>query len=271
MMIRRICVVLVLVIAARSAWADEEVRLIPSRSGVTEAVLLIRPQTPPLASVILFPGGDGSIGLKPDWPEGKRSGNFLVRSADLFARAGFLVAVVDAPSDSSTLWNLRTTERHAKDVAAVIAHLRAEAPVPVWLIGTSMGTLSAANAAARLLEGGPDGIVLTSSVTELSLKSTESVLTVDLERIRVPVLVVNHRNDVCKLSPPKTAERIVREVENSPRRDILSFSGGKPAGMDECGPFAPHGYYGIEAEVVGAIAGWISPAESPGRQAPPGR
>jgi hypothetical protein len=112
---------------------------------------------------------------------------------------------------------------------------------------------------------------LTSSVTELSPKSTESVLTMDLDRIRIPMLVVNHRNDDCEASPPEEAERILREASNSPRREVLSFSGGKSAGLDECGPFAPHGYWGIEAEVVDAIAGWISPADSPGRPRPPGR
>ena len=270
-MLLRLVSMALLFVMASPVLAAEEVRLIPSRPGVTEAVLLIRPDSPPLASVILFTGGAGSIGLKPDWPQGKRGGNFLIRSADLFARAGFLVAILDAPSDSAALWNLRSTERHARDVAAVIAHLRAEAAVPVWLIGTSMGTLSAANGAIRLSEGGPDGIVLTSSVTELSAKSTESVLTMDLERIKVPLLVVNHRDDDCEASPPEVAARIIREAVNAPRREVLSFSGGKPAGTDECGPFAPHGYWGIEAEVVAAIAGWISPAGSPRRPEPPGR
>jgi hypothetical protein len=36
----------------------------------------------------------------------------------------------------------------------------------VWLVGTSMGTVSATSAAARLAgAGGPDGLVLTSTVT----------------------------------------------------------------------------------------------------------
>lgn len=120
MIFRALCLVLLLLLAA-PARAAEEVRIIPTRPGVTEAVLLIRPEGPPSASVILFTGGAGAIGLKPDWPQGKRGGNFLVRSADLFARAGFLVAVLDVPSDSSALWNLRSGESHARDVAAAIA------------------------------------------------------------------------------------------------------------------------------------------------------
>ncbi len=258
MMLRILAIFALLVAAAVPARAEEEVRVIDSRPGVTEAVLLIRPAVPPVASVVLFTGGGGGLGIRRDWPKGKRGGNFLFRSADLFVQEGFLVAIVDAPSDSAVaMWNFRTTEKHARDVAAVIAELRRESPVPVWLIGTSMGTLSAANAAARLKEGGPDGVVLTSSVTELSAKSTESVLTIDLDEIRVPLLVVNHRNDSCEASPPEEAERILREAENAPRREIMSFSGGKPAQSSECEPFAAHGYFGIEPEVVTGIARWI--------------
>jgi pimeloyl-ACP methyl ester carboxylesterase len=66
------------------------------------------------------------------------------------------------------------TSEHAADVKQAIAAMREVAPVPVWLVGTSMGSLSAANAAARLPEGGPDGIVLTSSVTETSKASYET-------------------------------------------------------------------------------------------------
>jgi alpha-beta hydrolase superfamily lysophospholipase len=60
-------------------------------------------------------------------------------------------------------------------VRALIAALREDAPVPVWLVGTSMGTVSAANAAARLMTGGPDGLVLTSTVTRQGRERPESV------------------------------------------------------------------------------------------------
>ncbi|TAN62283.1 MAG: alpha/beta hydrolase [Magnetospirillum sp.] len=258
MMFRIITLVLVLLSAAPSVQAAEEVRVIDSRPGVTEAILLIHPATAPVASVVLFTGGGGAIGIKPGWPVGKRGGNFLVRTADLFAQAGFLVAIIDTPSDSaSALWNLRGTARHAQDVAAAIAMLRRDAMVPVWLIGTSMGSLSAANAAARLREEGPDGVVLTSSVTVTSRNSTESVLTLDLEEIRVPLLVVNHRDDACKYAPPGDAERILREARNTPRREAMVFGGGKPNESSDCEPFAPHGYFGIEQEVVTGIVRWI--------------
>ena len=98
----------------------------------------------------------------------KNGGNFLVKVREQFASHGFLVSVFDAPSDqkgSDGMLGYRVTEDHAADVAAVVKRLRELATVPVWLVGTSRGTISAANAAARLPPpSGPDGIVLTSTM-----------------------------------------------------------------------------------------------------------
>lgn len=238
--------------------AAEQVVSMPSRPGVTEKVLIIRPPAAPVASVVLFVGGPGRAGLKTPWRTGHRGGNFLFRSADRFVEDGFLVAVVDAPSDhASGLWDWRTGQDHAADVAAVIAALRAEAKAPVWLIGTSMGTLSAANAAARLTTGGPDGIVLTSSVTERSRQSEETVKTVRLEEIAVPVLIVHHEHDGCRASPYAGAEALMDRLQRSPKRAFIAFDGGDPPRSNPCEAFAQHGYLGIENKVVDAIAAWI--------------
>jgi hypothetical protein len=45
---------------------EEEFKTIPTRSGVTQSFLLIRPAEKPLASVILFAGAHGRLGLSPE-------------------------------------------------------------------------------------------------------------------------------------------------------------------------------------------------------------
>lgn len=255
-------VALVLLLAPAAAGAaDEPIRTIPSRPGVTEPFVLVRPAGPPVASVILFTGGAGGLGMGRG-PLGPRAINFLVRSRQAFADRGFLVAVLDAPSDrtAEALVRFRTTAEHAADVRALIATLRAEAPVPVWLIGTSMGSVSAASVAARLTEGGPDGIVLTSSVTRYSRQMRESLDDVALDKIRVPALVVHHREDRCQASPPGDTSWIVRKLSAAPKKELRMFTGGDPPRSDACEPLAPHGYYGIEAQVLDAIADWIKAA-----------
>jgi len=160
--------------------------------------MLLRPDATPVAAVIVFAGGDGNLVMAPSGPTQLRD-NFLVRTGPLWVSEGFVVAMLDAPSDHPRgLWNFRTTKKHAADVKQAIAAVREIARVPVWLVGTSMGTLSAANATARIAAGGPAGVVLTSSVTVTSKGSYETVMHAGLENIRVPALVAHHKDDRCQ-------------------------------------------------------------------------
>ena len=237
--------------------ADEEVRTLPARAGVTESFLLMRPDGPPGASGIIFAGGAGNLALTPSGL-GQLQGNFLVRTRPRWVREGFLVAILDTPSDHPRgLWNFRTTKDHAADVKQAIAAVRELAKAPVWLIGTSMGTLSAANGAARIGDGGPDGVVLTSSVTGTSKLSGETVLHAGLEDIRVPTLVVHHKDDGCQASPYSGAEAIMKALKRAPTKELMTFEGGSPAISGPCEAKAAHGYLGIEPKVVSAIAAWI--------------
>src|SRR5882724_1618145 len=77
----------------------EELVTLPTRSGVTQPFYLTKPEAAPVASLILFTGGDGRLGNYG--PVDHSRGNFLVRSRDRFVAHGFVVAVVDVPSDES--------------------------------------------------------------------------------------------------------------------------------------------------------------------------
>jgi pimeloyl-ACP methyl ester carboxylesterase len=258
--IRRLLALLLLLAPTTAAALDETIRTIPTRPGVNESFVVIHPSGPPVASLILFTGGRGALALERGVP---RNTNFLVRSRQRLAERGFLVAVPDVPSDrtSEALVGFRTSAEHAADVRALIATLRAEAEVPVWLVGTSMGTVSAASVAARLGEGGPDGIVLTSSVVGRSRQMGESLQDVALERIRVPVLMVHHRDDACRVSRYADTSWAMRRLSTAPKRELLTFSGGDAPQSEACEPLAPHGYFGIEERVIDAIAAWVTAAK----------
>jgi predicted alpha/beta-hydrolase family hydrolase len=246
---------------AALAPAADDIRTIPTRPGVTEAFILVRPSGAPVASVILFAGGNGLLALG----SGKLGlgGNFLVRNRARFASEGLLVAVVDTPSDHpSGLDGFRTSAAHAEDIRALIAALKQEAPVPVWLIGTSMGTVSAANGAARLSADGPDGLVLTSTVTRAGRERPESVGDVRLGDVRVPTLIVHHKNDACRSTPYADTPALLRDFKVS-RKELLAFDGGDPPQSGPCDARAAHGYFGIDAQVVTAIVAWIKATPRP--------
>ncbi len=242
---------------------DEEVKTIATRPGVTQAFLLVKPDRQPVAAVILFAGGLGFLNLS-ERGIGWGAKNFLVRSRNLFAERGFLVAVVDAPSDAKSghLSQYRLSDAHAQDMAGVVAFLKQIADVPVWLVGTSLGTLSAANAAARLKQGGADGLVLTATVTRPSWLRPYSVTDVNLHEISLPTLFVHHRNDACRATPYEDIPAVMQLLKRAPKVELLSFDGGAPPRSDPCEALSNHGFLGLEAAVVDAITAWIRGAPS---------
>jgi pimeloyl-ACP methyl ester carboxylesterase len=240
---------------ARPAHAEDRISL-PTRSGVTQSFYLTKPEGPAVASLILFPGGDGK--LRAYGPAKAKRGNFLVRSRNLFVARGFIVAVMDAPSDqASGMDDFRVGTDHRRDIAAVIAYLRQAAPVPVWLVGTSRGTESAANGAS-LETGGPDGLVLTSSVTREGKRERSTVFDNDLGAIKVPTLLVHNRDDACQVCPFSDIQDLLDALDSAPRKELIAFEGGDMTLSEPCQALSRHGYIGIEDKVVAAIADWIT-------------
>lgn len=253
-----VCTVLVLsVVQQISAQVTERVVDIPTRSGVTQRFLFLTPRNP-RAAVILFAGGHGGLGILPNGDLSWGSGNFLVRSREKFAENGLMVAVVDAPSDRQTpsyLTGHRQDPARVADVKAVIGWLRQQANIQVWLVGTSRGTQSAAFVAIQLAgEGGPDGLVLTSTI--LTDPRGRAVPDMMLSRLRMPVLVIHHEQDGCKHCAYVKVPRLMNKLAAAPRKELITFRGGKNRG-DPCKAFAYHGFNGLEQEVVWQIAQWI--------------
>ena len=232
---------------------------VPTRPGVTQRILVITPDKAK-AAVILFAGGDGGVTLEADGRIPKLAGNFLVRSRQMFADQGLTTVVIDAPSDKQSypyLSGSRQTAEHVADVKAVIAWLRTQTSIPVWLVGTSRGTQSAGYIATQLprAEGGPDGIVLTASVVRDA--RSRAVPEMALDRVRIPVLVAHHRQDSCRVCLFSDVPLLMDKLTAAPRKELLVFDGGINVG-DPCEARAYHGFNGIEREVVDRIAGWIT-------------
>ena len=233
----------------------EQYHVVVSKREGAEQVFLFIKVNRPVASVILFAGGAGTLDIE-DGVINQGNSNFLIRSKFRFAGEGFNVAVVDAPSDYRNLRGARDTLFHALDIKGVIAYLREASNVPVWLIGTSRGTISAANAASRLKEGGADGLVLTATVFQQS-GGGGTITDVALGSITVPTLFVHHKKDRCFVTPYAAMAPHMKSLTNAPKVEQMAFDGGLPAQGRHCGAMGPHGFLGIEDKVVRAIGNWI--------------
>jgi len=218
-----------------------------TRPGVTQPVLVEAPSQPK-AAVILFAGGNGGVLFAGDEPTTYRA-NFLVRSRAEFVKQGFVVATFGAPSDKVSPRylddNFRKSQEHANDILAVVGALRKRFAVPVWLVGTSRGTFSAAAAGLHLGKA-VDGVILTATMAD--------VVDLPIDRFEVPVLMAHHSLDRCRDTYFREA-RSIKERLKAPRSELLSFNGGKEEGPP-CQAMAYHGFNGIEPEVVAAIAKW---------------
>lgn len=246
-----VALALLLRIGAPSA---EDIVILPTRGDVTQSYLLTAPEAGKARAVaVLFPGGAGKTDLERETARRLLDrGNFLVRSRRLFAAGGVAAAVADAPSDRASGMDdeFRLRDAHAEDIGKVVADLRTRFPgLPVFLVGTSRGTVSAASIGKRL---GPavDGVVLTATLF-LASRRQPGLSGFDFASIPAPLLFVHHVNDGCAYTPYASAKQL------SERYPLITVSGGLPPQSKPCDALSEHGFLGREAATVEAIAQWM--------------
>ncbi len=220
-------------------------------------------------TVLLLPGGSGHVNLDDKACPRALKGNSLVRAIPIFNASSFGTALLDAPSDfhgEDGLAGFRSASQHAVDIGKVIADLRTRTQGSVWIVGTSRGSISAANAAARLSgPAAPDGVVLTSALMsgQSGAKKAwvaQTVFDLPLESIRQPLLLIGHAADRCVRSPPDAMEKVTARTQGV-RQQVVTIAGGPaydgPPGINACEGRSPHGFVDQEAEVVAGIARFI--------------
>jgi len=251
------------------------------------------------AIAVLFTGSDGDAFIEPDpcinnnppcdpVPVTHSGGNFLVRSAQLFAERGFRTLTIDQPSPlpsgdtcggTGECYDVyRQGQRQALDIAAVV---RQENPgrKPVFLVGTSRG---AESAVSQNLLG--IGAMLSSPVTSTTTGIPNPCDAnhkpyvgdcfygaLQAPFVTIPVQILVHDED------PNTVPCSAARVANAQNlQSDLSTNGNGGAGVqtffrslsggfevvdpntgvvvDACGPESFHGFLGIETDTVRRIA-----------------
>ncbi len=253
-MLRKTIFFVLLILIPASVLAGEEAVKIDTRQGVTLDLLLVSPDTQTDKVLIMFPGASGYHPFSSDNGVISKGKNFLVRTAPDFAQKGFLVAVVDSPSDRRGMdYDFRTSKEHLQDITKVVEYLTSKGYKSIYLVGTSRGTISAAYLGAELKHADIKGIILTSTMSY-----SEFLRWIPLEKISYPVLLVHHRQDECKHCPFDEAAHMVKAFKHSPKVDFKGVTGGASPQSGPCEPLSAHGYFGIENQVVDIIVNWIS-------------
>jgi alpha-beta hydrolase superfamily lysophospholipase len=201
--------------------------------------------------VVLYPGGLGGLGVRDSGP--KSRDNFVIRSAHHWLDYGYGVVMVDTPSDhkDGVSYALRMTDAAFKDTQAVVQAARLQFPgAKVALVATSAGTLTVGNALVRD-SGAADAFILTSSV--MAHGSGGNPIIGDLNaKPGSPVLVVSNKDDRCPLTPAYSSKRWAEKN----KADYIEVEADNSRG-DQCGPFSPHGFLGIETQVLEDMHAWL--------------
>jgi hypothetical protein len=208
--------------------------LLPVAALAEEAVsvggalaLLNKPQSA-RASVILLPGGDGKLDVRPDGSFSGLKGNQLVRTRKDYLKHGIATLTVD----------------RGVNVAAAVGYMRKVAS-PVVVVATSRGSLRVPDA----LAGKPDGVVLTASFLD------------DVrQRIGSPgslprTLVVHHKQDGCRHTSPAGVDPF--KAWGGAKVTVVWMDGGTNTG-DPCEARSYHGFNGLDANVVSTVAKFAS-------------
>jgi hypothetical protein len=237
----------------QAAAPTERVFDLPLHHGDHQRALYAAPAHPK-ATIVMLPGGAGDVGIKRNG-DLRHDDNFVVRTRGLWVNRGYAVLIPDT-INGDNLRGLRSSPAYAALVGDLVGFAHTKSAGPVFLLGTSQGSIAAMNGAAHLDPAQLAGVVLTESVSRLG-GSHETVFQADPQDVRIPALVVANRDDQCDVAPPEDAPKIAAAMIHSPQASVLYVQGGVDRSHKPCGSLTPHGYYGIEQSVVDQIATWM--------------
>jgi|GEM_PF-1544661 len=262
-------------------YSSDTTRLTDTGTPVTMDYFINWPSSgaPPKAIVVLIGGGDLNMSLTGNTTTGvadsSGGGNFVVRSAQLFADAGYLAVAINKPSDqppvnssdtNADADHYRISVKHAVDILALLKHINTE-NLDLFIAGTSRGTISAV-----ALNQIAAGISLSSSLTSdpndahVYIGKT-GIANLQPEFVAHPVHVLWHSGDLCSETTPANSQALydtLSQISSVPSTAHNIANGGvrvTVAGSnvtpDVCGAFDYHGYLGIEPTAVKYITDWL--------------
>ncbi len=258
-------------------YGEAVTRVTPAGTPVTVRFTVHRPSSGglPKAAMVLIPGGNLDAGLTGGDPVTGAitgtGGNFLVRSAQLYANAGYQAIVVDRPSDRATSAEInayRISVDHAVDILAVLRHLNTD-NLPLILVGTSAGAMSVV--ANNLIAAAIDvSSPVTRNFDPDPYLGKPGIPNLQATFVQRPGRVSWHQDDGCAASRPTDSLNLFNAVNahlSSLGISASSYvaSGGTPVTTassavtpNVCEALSYHGFLGIEPSVASAATNYFN-------------
>jgi molybdopterin biosynthesis enzyme MoaB len=246
-------------VPAHAEGLTEALVSVPVRDGVSQDGVLSQRKgvTAPTILAVLLPGSPSVVrAVVTDgvMVESKLTGNFLIRSRRHLADDTIATLVVDCLSDSGDTCSsgYQASPERQKHVQLLIDKVRTLQPSiqKVWLVGTSLGTISSSFMA---MYGGQAyaGALHTASITEpLARNSYRELNQFDYSKAVIPQAFVHHRDDPCSITIYSGAQAIASRY----KLPLVTVTGGSGFTGNACQAQTQHGFKGYEAEVMRFMA-----------------
>ncbi|ROZ78295.1 alpha/beta hydrolase [Ramlibacter sp. WS9] len=235
---------------------DERLVSVELAPGVRQEGVLSQKDgaTAPTHLAVLLPGNPSVVRPQVEGRSmvaSRLTGNFLIRARRHLAGTGVATLVVDCRTDQGDLCSgeYQASRQRHEDVARLIAAARAQLPSikHVWLVGTSLGTISSAFMPTHASAGEFAGVLHTAAITDpYRGQNARSLVRFDYRRVGIAQAFVHHMDDPCVATPYQRAESIAREAGVT----LVSVTGAKGVRGDPCQAQTQHGFVGVERAVM---------------------
>jgi len=181
------------------------------------------------------------------------TGNFLIRARRFVVDDSVAALIVDCQSDSgdSCASSYQASKQRQEDVDRLVAEVRSRTPsiAEVWLLGTSMGTISSSFMPVHN-PAGYAGAIHTAMIADPYAKNSYRELGgFDYKKSGVPQFFVHHSSDPCGLTTYPSAKAIAEKFGFP----LVTVTGGAGFQGPPCEALTEHGFRGKEKEVMNAI------------------
>lgn len=232
------------------------------RSAPTLTLLRAAGGPQPRAVLMMMPGGEGRLGLRPDGaldtsPPRTSFAAVARRLVDPKLTSGALHVVgVDSPYDLGygPDISLRATRDHLVRMESVAQFYRARFGLPVWVMGHSNGGYSVAEFAKHLQDRKKEDLV-----AGLVFSAARTISDFGGGPFRWPALFVVSAEDGCAGTSAPGNERLYQRFEerNAAATEFVLVHSAQPQGEDPCRN-GTHMYHRAEEEVAKILDDFIA-------------
>lgn len=183
----------------------------------------------------------------------KLSGNFLIRSRGHLADESIAILTIDCQSESGDVCSssYQASRERQVHIQKLISEVKKRYPTiqEVWLIGTSMGTISSSFVPTYESKTYA-GAIHTAAITEpYARNSYRELINFDYKKSGIPQFFIHHKDDPCYLTTWSGA----KSISDKYGIPLITVFGGSNFQGNPCNAFTEHGFRGKESEVMQTI------------------